>query len=58
MYFLQISMPFPAGRLVYDFKLDDGGVSKSMANVDDMEEEERDLPPRYLSHGYNLSEPC
>ena len=41
MYFLQISMPFPAGRLVYDFKLDDGGVSISMANVDDVEEEER-----------------
>jgi len=34
-------MPFPVGRLVYDFKLDDGGVSKSLANSDDAEEEER-----------------
>ncbi len=34
-------MPFPEGRLVYDFKLDDGGVSKTLTNVDDVEEEER-----------------
>ena len=34
-------MPFPTDRLVYDFKLDDGGVSKSLVNVDDVEEEEK-----------------
>ena len=33
---LQISMPFPEGGLVYDYCLDDGGVSK----IGEEEEEE------------------
>lgn len=33
-------MPFPGGKLVYDFKLDDGGVS-IMDYGDELDEEER-----------------
>lgn len=46
---LQIKMPFPgSGQLVYDFRLDDGGISKTTAEDDDEDDKKkinvRDLP--------------
>ena len=37
---LQLSMPFPPGGLVYDYRLDDGGVSK-VGKGDEEEEEDK-----------------
>ena len=34
----QLSMPFPEGGLVYDYRLDDGGVSRTTKGEDDEEE--------------------
>lgn len=38
---LQIMMPFPSGPLVYDFRLDDGGISKTTAEEDEEEEKKK-----------------
>lgn len=38
---LQLSMPFPSEGLVYDYRLDDGGLSQTGKKGDDDEEEEK-----------------
>lgn len=43
----QIKMPFPAGKLVYDFRLDDGGISNITAE-DDEEDEKKKIKVRAL----------
>ena len=34
-------MPFPSGQLVYNFRLDDGGISK--ASTEDDEEDDKKI---------------
>ena len=47
---LQISMPFPEGGLVYDYRLDDGGVSKT--GEEEEEEEQKKTKVSRLSEGW------
>ena len=40
-FFFQIKMPFPDDQLVYDFRLDDGGISKTSADDDEDEDKKK-----------------
>ena len=46
----QLSMPFPGDQLVYDFKLDDGGVSSVERTGDELDEEERKKSATKVTH--------
>lgn len=41
-------MPFPEGKLVYDYRLDDGGVTRPRKE-EDMEEEDKNKPLKVRS---------
>ena len=38
---LQLSLPFPTEGLVYDYRLDDGGISHTGKSEDDEEEDKK-----------------
>ena len=38
---MQVSLPFPEKGLVYDYRLDDGGISSAHKSDDDEEEDKK-----------------
>ena len=47
-------MPFPESGLVYDYKLDDGGITKTAAD-DDEDEDEAEGKKQKVNYPYLIS---
>ncbi len=45
---VQIKMPFPAGQLAYDYKLDDGGISYTSSEDTEEEDDKKTFKVRII----------